>query len=128
MSEHAKWFMGPRKALHHMRLESGRCDSIFEQVVRALRQIPGDKCGDESLYLPGGGRLMGSNQSLYTYRVSLQANFLSSSFWQLNFILPNLRTGANFGCTALLAGLVRSVELGSITSETRRLLRGSDVR
>jgi len=119
MSEHAKWFMGPRKALHHMRLESGRCDSIFEQ---------GDKCGDESLYLPGGGRLMGSNQSLYTYRVSLQANFLSSSFWQLNFILPNLRTGANFGCTALLAGLVRSVELGSITSETRRLLRGSDVR
>eukprot|EP00965_Chrysotila_dentata_P008439 274531-Pleurochrysis_carterae.AAC.1 len=135
MRDHVRWFMGQRKALHNMRLEAGRHDTIFEQAglhncfvlqCVACELLAGDKCGNESPYLPGGGRLTGTDQSKYIYRLSLQANFFSCSLWQLNFLLPNLRTGTDFGVTALFAGLVRSMELGSITRETRRLLRGSD--
>eukprot|EP00965_Chrysotila_dentata_P132793 4390804-Pleurochrysis_carterae.AAC.1 len=33
MSEHVRWFLGQRKALKNMRQESGRQDTLFEQVA-----------------------------------------------------------------------------------------------
>ena len=41
-------------------------------------------------------------------------------------LLPNLTTGADFGVTSFLSGLTRLFQLGRVTNQTRRLLRGMD--
>eukprot|EP00965_Chrysotila_dentata_P176245 5819842-Pleurochrysis_carterae.AAC.1 len=88
-----------------------------------------DKCGDDSLYTPGGGgRLSGANQFQYTYRLSLQASQIFGSIWELSVFPPNLVTGADFGCTSLLITLTRLMLRGKLPRKKRRLVRGSDVR
>eukprot|EP00965_Chrysotila_dentata_P063974 2119546-Pleurochrysis_carterae.AAC.1 len=87
-----------------------------------------DKCGDDSLYTPGGGgRLSGENQSKYTYRISLQASHIFGKLWELSIILPMVITGADFGCTSLLNTLGRMMTNNELSPAKRRLVRGSDV-
>jgi hypothetical protein len=40
--------------------------------------------------------------------------------------MPNLRTGADFGCSSFISALTRMMLLGSITPAKRRLIRGSE--
>ena len=88
-----------------------------------------DKCGDECLYVPTRekGRVMSHNAGLYKYRVSLQANVFGGKLFHLTLLLPNLKTGANFGITSFLTGLVRLIKSGEVTSGTKRhVFRGLD--
>eukprot|EP00965_Chrysotila_dentata_P131207 4337572-Pleurochrysis_carterae.AAC.1 len=81
-----------------------------------------DKCGDDSLYLPGGGRrLSGANQLRYTYRISSQASHIFGRMWELSLILPILKTGANFGATTFLSSLVRLMRNGRLPFEKSAL-------
>eukprot|EP00965_Chrysotila_dentata_P246002 6206904-Pleurochrysis_carterae.AAC.1 len=101
-----------------MRHSGGRHDTVFEQS---------DKCGDDSLFLPGGaGRLSSDNQSKYTYRISLQASHVFGKLWELSLILPMLKTGANFGATTFLTSVVRLLQNNALPREKRRLVRASD--
>ena len=85
-----------------------------------------DKCGDHCLYIPSSARAASANVSKYRYRLSLQANVYAGKLFNLMFLLPNLKTGADFGISSFLAGLCRMFELGEVTSRTRRLFRGMD--
>ena len=85
-----------------------------------------DKCGDECMDLPASQRIMDVNASLYQYRIALQANVYAGKLFHLSLVLPNLVTGANFGLTTELCGLVRMIQLGEVTQETRSFLRGVD--
>eukprot|EP00965_Chrysotila_dentata_P149968 4952799-Pleurochrysis_carterae.AAC.1 len=116
---HSDWFFAQREELEKMRQSGQRHNTIFEQS---------DKCGDDCLYTPGGGgRLSGSNQSKYTYRLSLQASQIFGKLWELSILLPQLVTGADFGCTSLLNTITRMMHNKELTPEKRRLVRGSDV-
>ena len=64
--------------------------------------------------------------SKYKYRLSLQANVYAGKLYHLMLLLPNLTTGADFGITSFLSGLVRMFQLGEITSSKRRMMRGND--
>jgi hypothetical protein len=64
--------------------------------------------------------------SKFTYRLSLQANVYAGKLYHLMLLLPNLTTGADFGVTSFISGLVRMIQLGEVTSSKRRLLRGMD--
>ena len=85
-----------------------------------------DKCGDQCLYLPSSQRISADNVSRYQYRVALQANVYASKLYHLSLLLPNLTTGANFGLTTELCGLVRMIQLGEVTAATRKFMRGID--
>ena len=85
-----------------------------------------DKCGDDCFYLPNSSRASSANMGKYQDRLSLQANVYASKLDHLTLLLPNLKTGADFGVTSFLSGLVRMFQLGEVTSSTRRLLRGMD--
>ena len=85
-----------------------------------------DKCGDDCLYLPNSSRASSANVSKYKYRLSLQANIYAGKLYHLMLLLPNLTTGADFGVTSFLSGLTRLFQLGRVTNQTRRLLRGMD--
>eukprot|EP00965_Chrysotila_dentata_P017570 583746-Pleurochrysis_carterae.AAC.1 len=92
-----------------------------------IRCVQSDKCGDDSLYLPGGGgRISSANQSRYTYRISLQASHIFGKMWELALILPMLKTGANFGATTLLSSLTRLMRNNDLPAAKRRLVRASD--
>ena len=85
-----------------------------------------DKCGDECFFEPASARASSANMSKYKYRLSLQANVYAGKLYHLMLLLPNLTTGADFGITSFLSGLVRMFQLGEITPSKRRLLRGMD--
>ena len=85
-----------------------------------------DKCGDQCLYLPASQRVSSENVSLYQYRIALQANVYAGKLFHLSLLLPNLTTGANFGITTELCGLVRMIQLGEVTEATRSFMRGVD--
>eukprot|EP00965_Chrysotila_dentata_P232992 6199312-Pleurochrysis_carterae.AAC.1 len=110
---HTDWFLGQRAELENMRQSGNRNSTVFEQS---------DKCGDDSLYTPGGGgRPSSDNQSKFTYRLSLQASHIFGKLWELAVILPMVITGADFGCTSLLSTIVRLIKNGELPSEKRRL-------
>eukprot|EP00965_Chrysotila_dentata_P100214 3310539-Pleurochrysis_carterae.AAC.1 len=95
-----------------MRQSGQRHNTIFEQS---------DKCGDDCLYTPvDGGRMSGVNQSKYTYRLSLQASQTFGRAWELSILLPQLVTGADFGCTLLLNTITRMMQNKELTPEERR--------
>ena len=85
-----------------------------------------DKCGDDCFYLPNSARASSANMSKYRYRLSLQAEVYAGKLYHLMLLLPNLTTGADFGITSFLSGLVCMFQLGEVTSLTWRLLRGND--
>jgi hypothetical protein len=115
---HLQWMLGQRRKQEQITQMAGHEGVIVENS---------DKCGDDCLYLPNSSRASSANMSKYKYRLSLQANVYANKLYQhLELLLPNLTTGADFGITSFLFGLVRMFQLGEITADKRRLLRGFD--
>jgi hypothetical protein len=85
-----------------------------------------DKCGDSSIFIPADLRINGANTGRYKYRLALQANVYAGKLYHLSLLLPNLTTGANFGIQSMVNGLVRMIQLGEVTPETRKFMRGID--
>ena len=56
----------------------------------------------------------------------MQADVYAGVLYHLSILLPNLTTGANFGITSMLTGLIRMIQLGEVTQETRQFERGND--
>ena len=54
------------------------------------------------------------------------SNVYASKLYHLMLLLPNLTTGADFGITSFLSGLVRMFQLGEVPANKRRLLLGMD--
>ena len=117
LADHIQWMILQRRCLDRMIQLSGNDGYLIEMS---------DKCGDSSLYLPATLRVSSDNASLYKYRLSLQANVYAGKLFHLSYLLPSLRTGANFGMTSALSGLVRMIQLGEVTEATRKWLRGMD--
>lgn len=51
---------------------------------------------------------------------------LTGKLFHLSFLLPNLRTGANFGITSYLTGICRLIDLNLLEASKRQLMRGFD--
>jgi hypothetical protein len=66
-----------------------------------------DKCGSEYAHTPSppGGREDGDVATRFKYRTALHGNLFEGELHRISIVPPNLRTGANFGCTAYLGGL-----------------------
>ena len=116
-AQHLQWFMKQRRKLEQITQMAGHEGVIVENS---------DKCGDDCFYLPNSSRASSANMSKYKYRLSLQANVYAGKLYHLMLLLPNLTTGADFGITSFLSGLVRLIQLGEVTAAKRRLLRGMD--
>jgi hypothetical protein len=116
-ANHLQWMIKQRR----------KQDSIIQMATHEQMIVENsDKCGDDCFYLPNASRASSRNVSKYKYRLSLQANVYAGKLFHLMLLLPNLVTGADFGVTARLSGLVRMFKLGQITSGKRRLLSGMD--
>ena len=50
----------------------------------------------------------------------------SGKLYHLAILLPNLRTGTDFGITSMMCGLCRMIDIGELTPAKRRCLRGMD--
>ena len=116
-TSHLQWMLKQRASMDQMTQLAGHEGYIVENS---------DKCGDDCLYLPNSNRASSSNMSLYKYRLSLQANVYAGKLFHLTLLLPNLVTGADFGVTSFLSGLARMFQLGEVTPQKRRLMRGMD--
>ena len=103
-ADHLKWMLGQRRVLERIFQMAGHEYWLIESS---------DKCGDECLYVPRYARVSDKNAGLYQYQLSLQANVFPGKLYHLSLLLPNLRTGANFGCATLMNGLCRMKQLGS---------------
>ena len=112
--DHAKDYMGERKALENMKLSAGRSDTVFW-----LR----DKCGDDCLYTPAHGRV---NQSLYQYRMAMMAEIVPDQLLTFSLLPTNLTTGGNFGATSLLSVISDMMDAGIWTQDTKRAIFNSD--
>ena len=116
-ASHLQWMIKQRRKL----------DSIVQMASHEQMVVENsDKCGDDCFYLPNSTRATSRNMGKYKYRLSLQANVYAGKLFHLMLLLPNLVTGADFGVTSCLSGLVRMFKLGQITPQKRRLLRGMD--
>ena len=116
-SAHLQWMMEQRRVLEQITQSAHHDGWLVENS---------DKCGDSCLYLPASARVSSDNTSKYKYRLALQANVYASKLYHLNLLLPNLTTGADFGITTFITGLVRMFQVGEVTSKTRKLYRGMD--
>ena len=117
LTEHLQSMYKQRMRLEQITQMAGHEGIIVENA---------DKCGDDCFYIPNSARASSANMSKYKYRLSLQANVYAGKLYHLMLLLPNLTTGADFGVTSFLSGLMRMFQLGEITSSKRRLLRGMD--
>ena len=116
-ASHLQWMLKQRASMDQMTQLAGHEGYIVENS---------DKCGDDCLYLPNSNRASSSNMSKYKYRLALQANVYAGKLFHLTLLLPNLVTGADFGVTSFLSGLARMFQLGEVTPQKRRLMRGMD--
>ena len=116
-AQHLQWMLTQRAKFERMLQLSGNAGYVV---------LVSDKCGDSCLYLPAEGRVAADNAGRYRYRISLQADVYAGKLYHLSILLPNLTTGANFGITSMLTGLVRMIQLGEVTDETRQFERGND--
>jgi hypothetical protein len=117
LASHLQWMYRQRAELERITQMSAHEGCVVENS---------DKCGDHCLYAPASARASSANVSKYRYRLSLQANVYAGKLFNLMFLLPNLKTGADFGISSFLAGFCRMFQLGEVTNQTRRLLRGMD--
>lgn len=116
-TEHLQWMFTQRHAMEEMIQLSANEGYLVENS---------DKCGDHCLYLPASYRPSSDNIDKYQFRLALQANVYAGKFFHLSLLLPNLVTGANFGITSMLNGLIRMIQLGEVTHSTRHFMRGMD--
>lgn len=117
LTDHHQWIYKQRDCL----------DLLINEGSGNFRLVEAaDKCGDECLFLPASQRASSANTSRYKYRVSVQANCFVGKLFQLNVLLPNLTTGANFGMTSSILGLARLIQSREITPQHRRYLRSND--
>lgn len=116
-AEHLQWMMRQRAVLERITQKSNHESYLVENA---------DKCGDHCLYLPSSARISSENVNKYRYRVSLQANVYAGKLFHLSILLPSLETGANFGITSFLCGLVSMIQLKEVTRNTRCFMRGVD--
>lgn len=114
---HLQWMLRQRAVLESIIQKSNHENYLVENA---------DKCGDTCLYLPSSNRVSSDNVNRYRYRVSLQANVYAGKLFHLSILLPNLKTGENFGITSFLCGLVSMIQMKEVTSRTRYFMRGVD--
>lgn len=116
-SQHLAWMLKQRARLELITQRANHESYLVENS---------DKCGDSCLYLPSSSRVSSDNVGKYQYRLSLQANVYASKLFHLSLLLPSLVTGANFGITSFMCGLVKMIELKEVTPATRVFMRGVD--
>ena len=109
-AEHLQWMLKQRHRLEQITQMAGHEGVIVENS---------DKCGDDCMYLPDSNRASSANMGKYKYRLSLQANVYAGKLYQLAVLLPNLTTGADFGITSFMAGLMRMFQLGEVNAPHR---------
>ena len=117
LASHLQWMYRQRETMERLIQMAGHEGCLAENS---------DKCGDHCLYLPASARASSANVSKFKYRLSLQANVYAGKLFNLMFLLPNLKTGADFGITSFLSSLSRMFNHGEVTNQTRRLFRGMD--
>lgn len=117
LSEHLQWMLRQRSALELITQRANHESFLVENS---------DKCGDSCLYLPSSSRVSSDNVGKYQYRLSLQANVYASKLFHLSILLPSLVTGANFGITSFMCGLVKMIQLKEVTQRTKVFMRGVD--
>ena len=114
---HLQWMMSQRRVMERIVQMADNKSVLVENS---------DKCGDSSIFIPADLRINGANTGRYKYRLALQANVYAGKLYHLSLLLPNLTTGANFGIQSMVNGLVRMIQLGEVTPETRKFMRGID--
>jgi len=75
-----------------------------------------DKLGSEFIHLPSpvGGREIGGDATRWKYRIGLQANLFPGGLLRMSIVPPMLKTGANFGNSALLSGIYEMSRQGTL--------------
>ena len=79
-----------------------------------------DACGSDNLYMPCYERDDGKVSSRYKFRFAMQCNLYPGALLRCSLILPCVVKGANFGCTAFFASLIRLEELDKLGEEAVR--------
>ena len=85
-----------------------------------------DKCGSNYLHLPvyKFRRETPDWQQRWRYRCGLQGNLFPGHLLQFSIVPPHIRTGASFGCTAYLTGLLQMHAMGKLGNEQVRQTDG----
>ena len=127
-----KWVIDEKKDkqlqhLQKMYLQRAKMDQLIQLCHHEGFCVENsDKCGDGCLHQPHMHRISSSNAGLYQFKVALQANVFSAKLMHLLILLPNLKTGEDFGITSALCGLCRMIDLGQLQAARRTWLRGMD--
>ena len=114
---HAAMYMGERRALENLRLSSARNEVLF-----CMR----DKCGDDCLYLPSNPRKTLANTSKFQYRMAAQLELYPGTLTLINMLPDHVTSGASFGCTSMLSGMLELIDLRFFTANTRRFIFNED--
>ena len=85
-----------------------------------------DKCGDDCLHVPSNPRKTLGNTSKYQYRMAAQLELYPGTLTLINLLPAHVTSGANFGCTSMLSGMLELMDLGLFTSSTARLIFNED--
>eukprot|EP00965_Chrysotila_dentata_P203929 6182032-Pleurochrysis_carterae.AAC.4 len=115
--------------LHDMRAERRAAMNMHQECAghRAWLFEHDDKCGSIYTHLPcpkGSRETAASTSSRWKYRTAMQANLYPNALLRFSLVPPCVRTGANFGCSAFFASLVRNQELGTLGSVVYRQTDG----
>jgi hypothetical protein len=112
------------KHAHECRLERRLAAQMFQDACgrSGVNAQYDDKCGSSYAHIPSppGGREDGDTATRYKYRTGLQGNLFVGELLRISIVPPNLRTGANFGCSAYLSGLLELKRMGLLAPEQIR--------